>query len=262
MQKKTFYLSSIYRPPSNNNNNNEIFFEKFDEFLELLNRNNCTYLVFGDFNINLLKITQCPLAQKYLSIIHRNGFTNGIFKATRVQATAFSLIDHILIKNEMSVTSFRTIISDISDHFFTSVSLKYNKPTRTQKTIRCRKFNVQTMTQFRNALNNLNWNHVLASNDTNAAFNQFFDTFLELFEIYFPLYSKKISTKSTAINDFMTSGLLTSKNQKNVLHKLYLKNRTEENFVVFKKYGNIYNALIRTSKRLTIERNLVLNKKK
>ncbi len=60
----------------------------------------------------------------------------------------------------------------------------------------------------------------------------------------------------------MTSGILTSKKQKESLHKIYLKERTDDLFRNYKRYRNVYNSVIRLSKKLTIEKKLLINKKK
>ena len=170
---KKIFLTSFYRPPTNDASKIDLFLTKFDELLELLHRNNSTYLLFGDANINLLKISHCPLSQKYLNTIHSNGFINGIFKATRIQGPSYSLIDHILVKNEPTKTTFKTVICDISDHFITSVTWETTKAKRIQKTVQSRNFNYQTMSEFQNTLNGLDWNLVYSCNDSNTAFNIF-----------------------------------------------------------------------------------------
>jgi hypothetical protein len=48
----------------------------------------------------------------------------------------------------------------------------------------------------------------------------------------------------------MTSGLIVSRRNKLRLHKIYIKNQSPENLLNFKTYRNMYNRLIRLSKRL------------
>ena len=240
----------------------DLFLTKFDEYLERLHKNNTTYFVMGDANFNLLKINHNLSAKKYLDTVHSNGFTNGIFKATRIQGLSFSLIDHILMKNEPENTKCNTIISDLSDHFITAVSYSTTKPTRIQKTMQTRTIDVGSMREFRAALNSMSWNHVSICNDTNTEFDEFFSTFIDLFELYFPLINKKISKNKTPVSDFMTAGLLISRRRKELLHRWYLKNRTDENFTIYKRYQNLYNSILKESKKLTIEKQLILNNNK
>ena len=48
-----------------------------------------------------------------------NGFLQLITKATRIQGTSISLIDHILTNSLGSTSDVGTIINDVSDHFIT-----------------------------------------------------------------------------------------------------------------------------------------------
>jgi hypothetical protein len=64
------------------------------------------------------------------------------------------------------------------------------------------------MTLFRDALRNLSWNHVTFEQDVNRALEQFLDTFLTLFDLYFPIKMKKLNRDFDSLNEFMTRGLL------------------------------------------------------
>jgi hypothetical protein len=59
----------------------------------------------------------------------------------------------------------------------------------------------------------------------------------------------------------MTAGLLISRSNKTVLHKIYLKDPTPLNFNKYKNFRNIYNSTLRKSKKLYFESNLLLNAK-
>ena len=58
----------------------------------------------------------------------------------------------------------------------------------------------------------------------------------------------------------MTRGLLISRNTKNILHKNYLINQNNDNLNKYKIYQNLYNALIKQSKKLTINNKLAQSK--
>ena len=202
--------------------------------LSLLHRNDTPYFIFTDSNINLLKLTNCVASQKYLEIIHSNGFLNCTFKATRVQGNSFSLIDQVLSKNEFSGTSHGVLINTISDHFFNFIAIDDPIKQTKSKWIESRDFSPSNMNNFRATLNSLGWGDVYGSNDANTAFNNFFETFNDLYQLYFPKIRKRINKNLMKINDFMTNGLLISRRTKNNLHINYLKNRTTENFNRFK----------------------------
>ena len=116
------------------------------------------------------------------------------------------------------------------------------------------------MSEFRQTLNSLSWENVTSCNDANFAFNEFFETFIDLFNLYFPLRTVKFNKNTMGINNFMTKGLLISRAQKNKLHYIYLTNQTETNFSLYRKYRNIFNTTLKLSKKLTIENRLQKNK--
>jgi hypothetical protein len=60
---------------------------------------------------------------------------------------------------------------------------------------------------------------------------------------------------------FMTNGLLVSRKKKNELHKLSLTVPSVDNIQRHKIYRNLYNKLIRASKKLTIGEELRKNSK-
>ena len=213
-------ITSLYRPPNNSSPDTDLFFDNYENLLNLMNKNDTNYIILTDSNFNLLKLPHCKLSQKYLEITHGNGFLQLIKKATRIQSTSFSLIDHILSKNEKFEMETGVITEDISDHFFTFCSFKEKAPTPKQPTITKRNFSEKNITDFKNALAQINFSSVLTHTDANLAFNDFWETFLALFDIYFPLESTKFNKKSHKINKFMTEGLLVSREKKRPCKKL------------------------------------------
>ena len=59
----------------------------------------------------------------------------------------------------------------------------------------------------------------------------------------------------------MTTGLLTSRRRKLELYKNYLNNRSDTNHSTYKSHRNLYNRVLRSSKILYFETQLILNQK-
>jgi hypothetical protein len=250
LNQKIFILSSVYRSPSLLNEFTTGFLENFENFLSLLNNNASPIFIFSDSNINLYNLGVCNIAQNYLNCIHSNGFLQKIFNSTRIQNQSASLIDHINCKNEPINLTFGTILTDISDHLTNFILLNDTiiKPKRKQKFVR--KLSQDQMSNFRNALHALHWETVLQTQNCNDAFGEFWEIFQTLFNLYFPLTRQKFNKKIHSINGYMTKGLLISRKNKLNLYKNFTKNKTDENFQKFKRYRNIYNSLVRLSKKL------------
>ena len=75
---------------------------KLDEHLSFLNSQSAISYVFLDSNIDVSKINVQQTAIEYSDIILSNGFIQTITKATRVQGSSHSIIDHILT-NDISI---------------------------------------------------------------------------------------------------------------------------------------------------------------
>ena len=259
--KKRHYLCNIYRSPTYNSLQCDSFFELFDETLNKMDSIDHPYFIFTDSNFNLFKIASSNPVQKYLETLHNNGFLQIVKKATRIQGPNTSLIDHICIKNCSNIPLNGTIISDLSDHFINFVQLTDEKISKNSKMNLSRNMSKTNMIGMRSALEQISWNSVLAINDVNVAFEEFWSTFKTLYDLYFPLTQSKFNRNIHKINDYLTKGLLISRNKKNLLHKTYIKTPNQLNEMNYKTYRNLYNTLIRKSKKLHLSDKLFRNRK-
>ena len=258
-------LSNIYRspnPPPNTTLTEHInlFNTTLDTLLTNLNQLSDNTFVFLDANINLLE-TNNNQTILYIENFLSNGFTQLIMKATRIQGNHTSLIDHILTNTTSANTTSGTLITDFSDHFttFTQPSSRKCKPQSSTKTTR--NLSKENIEHFKTALRTLNWHSTLSSNDANESFKNFWEDFHPLFNLFLPKKTTRFNKNYHKINDFLTKGLLISRNTKNTLHKLSLSEPTTANMEKFKVYRNIYNSTLRKSKKIYFETNLNLHKK-
>ncbi len=261
--KKTVIASNIYKSPNptigSQTEHNELFISNLDTHLYNLSQIFHDTFVFLDSNINLLNInnnntTALYLTALYLETIYSNGFNKKIGRATRIRGPSYSLIDHILCKTLNSNISSGTILTDFSDHFtnvliIPNIKLKYN-----DQFIFTRNFTMEKISEFKGILENLRWGSVYASNDTNTAFNEFWSIFITLFNLHFPLKKCKFNCNIHKKKNFMTNGLLVSRKNKIRLQKQsILQPELYNNKYIL--YRNLYNRVIKASKKLYIEEN-------
>ena len=121
--------------------------------------------------------------------------------------------------------------------------------------------NTVNINQFKEALGALNWQNVLNSNQVDDCYDLFWDDFKSLFDLYLPLTTKKFNKNLHKISDFMTGGLLVSRKRKLELHKLAILNPSQVNLEKYKKFRNLFNSLVRASKKLHYNNQLSANKK-
>ena len=67
---------------------------------------------------------------------------------------------------------------------------------------------------FKNNLSNINWNSLYCLTVADDAFNSFWDSFNTVFELHFPLITKKFNKNIHKLQPFMTKGLLASRRTK------------------------------------------------
>jgi len=190
-----------------------------------------------------------------------NGFLQLTCKATRIQGSHYSLIDHILTNTNQPSYVTGTILSDISDHFINFLQLPLSKPKVKPKVVFKRSFNQHNVTNFKNALRNLNWLDTLNKTDVDTAFGCFWETFSDLYNLHFPLVKFKFNSNIHKINNYMTAGLLISRQTKLELCKKAAKERSQEATQKYRKYRNLFNTLIRLSKKMYFGSNLNLHRK-
>jgi hypothetical protein len=129
---QNFIISSIYRsngPIHNVTPRQQLdgFLSKFDALLAGLNEKNLSSYVFIDSNIDLLRLGTDNSAAAFFNNIVENGFLQLNMKATRFQNNSKTLIDQILSNSKEGSFFSGSVVSDISDHFFTFLS-PFNNP--------------------------------------------------------------------------------------------------------------------------------------
>jgi hypothetical protein len=226
------------------------FMEKFSLLLSDLNATNKTSYVFLDANINLLNLHN-PDVSNYMNCILEKGFLQVITKATRIHNDSKSLIDHVLSNSRSLNICSGTLISDISDHFFTFL-MPNCAPVlmHSHRTIISRDFSVVNLHEFRDQLEAADWNHVYNQLEVDTAYEEFWSTYNTLFNQTFQLKRQRFNKNIHKKQKFMTNGLLISRKTKNILHKTSIANPTVENLSKFKNFKTVYQRVLRAAKKL------------
>ncbi len=205
---KKIIVSNIYRaplPPRNTSisSHNDNFINQLEITLAQLSNTGYPVYLFLDSNINLALLNSNNLCRDYFSTILTNGYIQLITKSTRIQNNCNSLIDHIITNsNPNAINDSGVIITDISDHF-TTFTLLHHKMKKTQAIpTLTRTFCDTAINNFIRSLQNINWHTSLSSNDVDDSFKNFWDIFIDIFNLHFPLTEKnviEITTKLTTL---------------------------------------------------------------
>jgi hypothetical protein len=117
------------------------------------------------------------------------------------------------------------------------------------------------MARFSNQLSTTDWRGVSLENDPTAAFNNFSNIFGTIHESFFSPKIRRFNKNIHKKNPWMTAGLLTSRINKIKKAKLCFSSPCPINKANYILYHNIYNSLIRTSKKLYFAKALEANSK-
>ena len=106
------------------------------------------------------------------------------------------------------------------------------------------------------ALRSLNWDVLSSYDSTQDSYDYFSETFFTLYNLHFPLLSKKLNKNVHGFHPWMTKGLLISRCKKIFLCKTSVKNPSVNTISMYKNYRNLYAKVIRVSKKLYYEQQL------
>jgi hypothetical protein len=110
----------------------------------------------------------------------------------------------------------------------------------------------------------MSWNSTMDKDDTAMAFDCFWRDFSDLYpryNLHFPLTKFKFNKNVHKINNYMMAGLLISRQKKLELCKKASKDRTEESVQSYRAYLNVFNTLMRASKKIYFSNGLKSNQR-
>ena len=243
--KTNIITGSIYRPPNTDSNE---FNKKFEQLTQSCNKQKKHLIIGLDHNLDLLKANQHRPTQNFLELIYTAGLIPKITKPTRITSASATLIDNILIDQQLDTNSSSGILIDnTSDHLPCYTIIPNIHPTRrklleiTNRDTRPK--NVVALKRFLSVPGTL-----LPLNEGNASqqFDQFHDQLQEAIDHFLPLTTRKIPSRSIRHEPWVTGGLLKCiKKSKQLYHKM-LKDRTNQS--IKNKYTD-YNNLLQKIKR-------------
>ena len=234
----------------------ETFINKLNILLNEMSSAKIESYIFLDSNVNLLELQSNDTVKHYLNTIIDRGFFPANMKASRMHGNSSTLIDHILTNSKMTKLNSGSIIEDISDHWITFLQPYLTKYKTKPKAVKSRQINTENLEKFKTNLQNVNWDDVTNCDNVDDCYNSFWTLYSSLFDIHFPLTAVKFKRNIHKISNFMTKGLLISRKTKMNLHKSSLINPSTENKHNYKRYRNLYNTLLRASKKIHIDEKL------
>ena len=249
---KTYMIGIIYRVP---NTNVELFIDKVNELIEPI-QNKFELIITGDFNICLLKDN--IQANNFQNCMMSNNLIPTILEATRVsnvnrngeEALTETLIDNFLINTQgIALCKSGLIQSSITDHYpiFLSILCSSSSPNNDYHTIKYRTIDNISTCKFKQELNATFLNTLSNIDDAPKAFGIFHARFQTLYDKYFPIKYKTLTTKSL-LKPWVTNALVNKIKIKDNLCIFAKKGKVEKK--VYKDFRNILNKQLKNAKAL------------
>jgi hypothetical protein len=259
-------IGSVYRPGTKCPGLN--FTEQFAQFSDILS-NILSELgskyervyIFGDFNLDLLKVNENKFVSEYVDTLFSFGFLQIVTKPTRMSVNSATLIDHILTNSLNENFESFLLCWQISDHLPLIHNLIFNKTKPKLAKIKTRNFSTENVERFKKSLSNYKWDHVIAETCPQLAYTNFSNTLNNLIDTFFPETFKKFNCNIHKMEPWMTVGILTSRRNKGTLYKMQLKNPSITNRDNYKKFRNLYNLVVRTAKKNFLHSQIESNSK-
>ena len=157
-----------------------------------------------------------------------------------------SLIDHISSNTKNKFIDSGIIYSTLSDHYpafcINNANYKFEKLAK-QNTFK-RKINDNTITIFKDKLNNADWSSIIQESVPKLAFKSFESVLSKCYLESFPLIQRKESKHVTPVEPWITKAMFVSRRTKNKLEAKSIKNPTLFNIKKYKDYKTIYDGRI------------------
>lgn len=137
-----------------------------------------------------------------------------ITKATRVCATASTLIDHIYTNKPERISLSGVISYGISDHYLTFVSLKKNLEKREKISFSCLKLTNHSYESLNNELRYINWYSFYQINEPSLCWDMLYKSYLNTLDRIAPL---EVISNVKQADDWVTPELLSLIRQRDKL---------------------------------------------
>lgn len=254
---KNVIVGVIYRPPGSNLNE---FHDTLCHILDTIKSENKYCYLIGDWNIDLLNYDCHTNTANWIDMMYSQGFTPLINRPTRITEYSATIIDNIFTNNLNDLTNslHGIFMTDISDHLPIFHINKTCLDTHQELHILKRTFSIQNKKAFLNELKIHNWENICSIENSQSAFTQFHDKYMQIFDKNFPLRQKVL--KHQTDKPWLTEGLRTCIRYKNRLYYNNIKFRNAYNELLYTNYKNKLKCILNKAEKDYYQNLLSANK--
>ena len=162
-----------------------------------------------DHNMDFLKHSVHKRTQDFIELNLDNNMLPTITRPTRITNNSATLIDNIMVsQNLMTNTDSSIIVDDISDHLPSLVKLTDQlQKMNTTKVITSRNLNENNLTKIKDSLTTIDWSAVITEN-VDKSFDLFHNELLKTLDRHAPIVTRKLNNKNYRREPWITPALL------------------------------------------------------
>ena len=233
-------IGSMYRPP---HTKLKQFINDYNLLLDTMKKDKEKDILIGvDHNMDLLKASKHKHTQNFLDHNFEEDLLPTITKLTRISKNCTTLLDNIFIRRLQSSFACGIIVTDLSDHLPTLLSLKNIRPeVKLQRTITYRKITKESIQSMDEEHSSYNWSELLKEMNTEDSFNTLHVAVVVAFNTHMPERTKKIGNKTPKSEPWMTNGIKNSIMKQKKLYRMTLQKNS--NPAILEKYLSYRNIL-------------------
>ena len=227
--KQSCILGTIYKHPSIKHfkfNNDHM-----EELLGVIRHENKNCILTGDFNLNLLKHAKSSGVSKFLENLLSHKFMPQINLPTRITEKTTTLIDNILINNNVLNCISGNITTSISDHLPQFIVLDSLLGTSTDESsfqFLHRSFKNFNEENFSNDINQINWTFATENNDINLGFETLLRLIDKMLDKPAPVMKCISKEQKLALKPWVTNGIKKSISVRDKLYKEMIKAKNDQ----------------------------------
>lgn len=240
-----FLVLILYKPPSAS----EIeFLELLEQQLEMLNVSGCPSFIAGDFNIDMMVLSN-RATTSLLNLMSSFGLFPGINICTRICNTSASLIDNIF--TNVNFWKPGVLVNDVSDHcgVFLSAEVDHNYTAGSFCSPIVPTVDADSLVRFKNELECMDWEFLNAISDPDLKFCKWYDQLCSSLRENCRMRKKKNKSKyDSARKPWITSSLLRSMKRRHELYKKSIIEASVLNQQIYRKYNVALNKLLRKAR--------------
>ena len=243
-------VGSIYRPP---NTNASLYNTEYGNMLCSLKKLNTKSIILGmDHNMDLLHCDKHQKTEDFVQINLDHLMFPTITRPTRITKSTATLIDNIIIsQNLCSLYESNILIDDISDHLPSVCIIKNAKVFRKKSiTIKSRDTRKRNMDALKKSLESTDWSGLSTLTNVNDKAELLHNKLIEKIDQFVPFRTHTIKYKNLRRERWLSAGILHSiKHSKKLYSKSIRSEATDTEVKEYKAYNSLLQRLKRVAKK-------------